>query len=300
MLDVEDLRTFIEVVDAGGVTPAAHRLGFSKSIVSRRLGRLESELGVQLLVRTTRGTGLTEAGAIFREHAGRVAAEIDAAREAISPEGDVRGRLRISLPLSFGTTQLAPVLAELASRNPKLQVHSAYSDRFVDLVGEGFDAAIRLGYLSDSSLVARRIAPIRGKLVASPAYIAARGAPRCPDELIHHDALMQGPQDWRLLRGGKTTIIHPQGRFLADNGQALLPAALAGLGIAMLPDFLTDPHVATGALVPVVTDYGVPEAGLFVVRPPGDHVSRKVRVLIDILVETFGSAVSSVSVVDSA
>jgi DNA-binding transcriptional LysR family regulator len=300
MLDVEDLRTFIEVVDAGGVTPAAHRLGFSKSIVSRRLARLESELGVQLLVRTTRGTGLTEAGATFREHAERVAAEIDAAREAISPEGDVRGRLRISLPLSFGTTQLAPVLAELASRHPKLQVHAAYSDRFVDLVAEGFDAAIRLGYLPDSSLVARRIAPIRGKLVASPAYIAARGAPRCPDELIHHEAPMQGPQDWRLLQGGKVIIIHPQGRFLADNGQALLPAALAGLGIAMLPDFLTDPHVATGALVPVVTDYAVPEAGLFVVRPPGDHVPRKVRVLTDILIETFVSGASSVNEVVSA
>jgi DNA-binding transcriptional LysR family regulator len=296
MLDVEDLRTFIEVVDAGGVTPAAHRLGLSKSIVSRRLARLESELGVQLLVRTTRGTGLTEAGATFREHAGRVAAEIDAAREAISPEGDVRGRFRVSLPLSFGATHLAPVLAELASRHPKLQVHAAYSDRFVDLVGEGFDAAIRLGYLPDSSLVARRIAPIRGKLVASPAYIAARGAPRSPDELIHHEALMQGPRDWRLLHGDKVISIHPQGRFLADNGQALVSAALAGLGIAMLPDFLTDPHVATGALVPVVTDYTVPEAGLFVVRPPGDHVPRKVRVLTDILIETFSSAARRVSV----
>ena len=229
-----------------------------------------------------------------------VAAEIDAAREALSPEGDVRGRLRISLPLSFGATHLAPVLAELASRHPKLQVHAAYSDRFVDLVSEGFDAAVRLGYLPDSSLVARRIAPIRGKLVASPAYIAARGAPRSPDELIHHEALMQGPRDWRLLHGDKVISIHPQGRFLADNGQALVSAALAGLGIAMLPDFLTDPHVATGALVPVVTDYTVPEAGLFVVRPPGDHVPRKVRVLTDILIETFSSAASRVNVAVSA
>jgi DNA-binding transcriptional LysR family regulator len=292
MLDFEDIRTFIEVVDTGGLTPAAHRLGLSKSIVSRRLGRLESELGVQLLVRTTRGTGLTEAGATFREHAGRVAAEIDAAREAISPEGDVRGRLRVSLPLSFGATDLAPVLAELARRHPKLQVHAAYSDRFVDLVSEGFDAAIRLGYLPDSSLVARRIAPIRGKLVASPAYVAARGAPQSPGELIHHEALMQGPRDWRLLHEDKEICIHPQGRFIADNGQALVSAALAGLGIAMLPDFLTDPHIATGALVPVVTDYTVPEAGLFVVRPPGNPVPRNVRVLTDILIETFASAAS--------
>jgi DNA-binding transcriptional LysR family regulator len=300
MLDVEDLRTFIEVVDAGGLTPASHRLGLSKSIVSRRLARLESELGAQLLVRTTRGIGLTEAGATFREHAGRVVAEIDAAREAISPEGDVRGRLRISVPLSFGATRLAPVLAELASRHPKLHVHAAYTDRFVDLVSEGFDAAVRLGYLPDSSLVDRRIAPIRGKLLASPAYIAARGAPRSPDDLIHHEALMQGPREWRLLHGDEVISFHPQGRFLADNGQALVAAALAGLGIAMLPDFLTDPHVATGALVPVVADYAVPEAGLFVVRPAGDCVPRKVRVLTDILIETFSSAASRVNVADSA
>src|SRR5258708_14534689 len=248
MLDVEDLRTFIEVVDAGGLARAAPGLGRWRSIVSRGLARLESELGAQLLVRTTRGIGLQEAGATFREHAGRVAAEIDAAREAISPEGDVRGRLGISVPLSFGAIQLAPVLAELASRHPKLQVHAAYSDRFVDLVSEGFDAAIRLGFLPDSSLVARRIAPIRGKLVASPAYIAARGAPQSPDELIHHEALMQGPREWRLLHGDEVISIRPQGRFLADNGQALVAAALAGVGSPVLRDFRPCPHGAPTAL----------------------------------------------------
>jgi DNA-binding transcriptional LysR family regulator len=222
-------------VDAGGFTPAAHRLVLSKSIVSRRLARLEDELGVQLLVRTTRGIGLTEAGATFREHAVRVAAEIDAAREAISPEGDVRGRLRIAVPLSFGTTHLAPVLAELARRHPRLQVHAAYSDRFVDLVGEGFDAALRLGYLPDSSLVARRIAPIRGKIVASPAYIDSHGAPRAPEELVHHESLLQRPGDWQFRHGDKVINVRPQGRFVADSGQALVAAALAGLGIAMLP-----------------------------------------------------------------
>jgi DNA-binding transcriptional LysR family regulator len=285
MLDVEDLQTFIEVVDAGGLTPAAHRLGLSKSIVSRRLARLENELGVQLLVRTTRGIGLTEAGATFREHAARVATEIDAAREALSPEGDVRGRLRIAVPLSFGATHLAPVLAELARRHPRLQIHSAYSDRFVDLVGEGFDAAIRLGYLPDSSLVARRIAPIRGKIVASPAYIDSHGALRSPDELVHHESLVQRPGDWRFLHGGSVINVRPQGRFVADNGQALVAAALAGLGIAMLPDFLTDMHVATGALVPLLTEYPLLEAGLFVVRPRGDHVPRKVRILTEIVIE---------------
>jgi DNA-binding transcriptional LysR family regulator len=289
MLDLEDLQIFIEVVDAGGLTPAAHRLVLSKSIVSRRLARLENELGAQLLVRTTRGIGLTEAGATFREHAVRVAAEIDAAREAISPDGDVRGRLRIAVPMSFGTTHLAPVLAELAKRHPRLQVHAAYNDRFVDLVGEGFDAAVRLGYLPDSSLVARRIAPIRGKIVASPAYINSHGAPRAPEELVDHESLLQRPGDWQFLHGDKVIDVRPQGRFVADSGQALVAAALAGLGIAMLPDFLTDPHVATGALVPLLTEYPLPEAGLFVVRPRGDPVPRKVRILTDIIIEIFSS-----------
>src|ERR1700759_2101920 len=145
-MDNEDLRTLVDVADAGGVSSAARRLGVSKSIVSRRLFRLEAELGVQLLPRTTRGAALTEAGVPFREHAARVRAEIDAALEAILPAGELRGRLRIAAPLSFGPTHLAPVLAELARRQPLLHVHASYSDRFVDLVGEGFDCAVRVGY----------------------------------------------------------------------------------------------------------------------------------------------------------
>jgi DNA-binding transcriptional LysR family regulator len=288
MIDLEDLRTFVEVADAGGVSAAARRLGLSKSIVSRRLVRLEEELGVQLLSRTTRGAALTEAGATFREHASRVTAELDMARDAISPEGDVRGRLRIAAPLSFGPTHLAPVLAELARRHPQLQVHAVYADRFVDLVGEGFDAAVRVGYLADSNLVVRRIAPIRGKFVASPTYIEAHGAPVTPGDLANHEALMQGTEPWRMMSDSKAITVRVQGRFKADNGEALVAAALAGIGIGMIPDVLIDHHVTSGALVPVLVDYPPPEAGLYVVRPPGDFPPRKVRALIDILVEQFG------------
>lgn len=288
MADLEDLRTFVEVADAGGVTAAARRLGLPKSIVSRRLVRLERELGAQLLARTTRGAALTEAGASFREHAARVVAELEVAREALSPDGEVSGRLRVAAPLTFGPTHLAPVLAELALRHPKLHVHAAYSDRFVDLVGEGFDAAVRLGYLPDSNLVARRIAPLSGKCVASPAYVMARGAPRTPEELQQHEFLMQGTESWRFVSGDRTITVRPQGRFKADNGVALAAAALAGLGIAALPDFLIDEYIASGALVPVLVDYPPPEAGLYVVRPPGRFAPRKVRVLIDILIERFG------------
>lgn len=290
MPDTEDLRTFVEVADAGGLSPAARRLGLSKSIVSRRLVRLEDELGVQLLARTTRGAVLTEAGATFREHAGRVTAELDNARDALRPEGDLTGRLRIAAPLSFGPTHVAPVVAELARRHPRLHVHASYSDRFVDLIGEGFDAAVRVGYLVDSNLVARRVAPLRGSFVASPDYIRARGAPLKPADLAEHEALMQGTETWRVVSGGKIVTVGVRGRFKADNGEALLAAALAGLGIAALPDFLIDPHIERGSLVPVLVDYPPPEAGVYVLRPPGNYPPRKVRALIDIMVERFGAS----------
>ena len=288
MLDLEDLQTFIEVADAGGVSPAARRLGISKSIVSRRLFRLEAELGVQLLARTTRGAALTEAGVTFRDHAARVCAEIDVARETILPAGNLRGRLRMAAPLSFGLTHLAPVLAELARRHPLLSVHASYSDRFVDLVGEGFDCAVRVGYLADSNLIARRVGPIHGRLVASPDYIKEHGAPDTPDELLLHQALMQGTEAWQFVDGDKTTTIHPQGRFKADNGVALAAAAVAGLGIAALPDFLTEKYLASGTLVPVVTRYPLPEGGIYVVRPPGEHPARKIQVLTELMIEHFG------------
>lgn len=284
-MDIEDLRTFVEVADAGGVSAAARRLGVSKSIVSRRLFRLEGELGVQLLARTTRGAALTEAGIAFRDHAARVGAEIDAARETIQPTGDLTGRLRVAMPLTFGPTHLAPVLAELACRHPRLHIHSSYSDRFVDLIAEGFDCAIRVGLLQDSNMVARRVGTIHAKFLASPNYIAANGAPEAPEDIILHQALMQGTEAWQFMDGDKVVTINPQGRYKADNGIALAAAAAAGLGVAWLPDCVTDPYVASGALVPIMTRYPPPSAGVYVVRPPGQHPSRKVRVLTDLLIE---------------
>ncbi|WP_312315808.1 LysR family transcriptional regulator [Stenotrophomonas sp.] len=289
-MDIEDLRTFVEVADAGGVSPAARRLGISKSIASRTLARLEAELGVQLLARTTRGAALTEAGALFREHAAKACAEIDQAREALQPEGELRGRLRIALPLTFGPTHFASVLAELAVRHPQLQVHTYYSDRFVDLVNEGFDCAIRAGYLADSSLVARCVGPLHGKLVASPAYIAANGAPETPEELAQHEALMQGTEPWQFVDGDKVVTVRPQGRFKADNGTALAVAAIAGLGVAWLPDAIVEEHVANGTLQVVMPRYPPPSAGIYVIRPPGRHPSRKVRVLTELLIECFDQA----------
>lgn len=284
-MDIEDLQTFVEVADAGGVSAAARRLGVAKSVVSRRLSRLEGELGVQLLARTTRGAALTEAGVAFRDHAARVGAEIDAARETIQPTGDLIGRLRVAMPLTFGPTHLAPVLAELARRHPRLQISSSYSDRFVDLIAEGFDCAIRVGVLQDSNMVARRVGTIHAKFLASPDYIKAHGSPQAPEEIVLYQSLMQGTEAWQFIDGDKIVTINPQGRYKADNGIALAAAAAAGLGLAWLPDCVTDPYVASGALVPIMTRYPPPSAGVYVVRPPGQHPSRKVRILTELLIE---------------
>ncbi len=286
-MDIDDLRTFVEVADAGGVSPAARRLGVSKSIVSRRLSRLEAELGVQLLARSTRGAALTEAGAIFRDHAARAGAEIDVARETILPAGELRGRLRVSAPLTFGPTHFAPVLAEMARRHPRLHLQTCYTDRFVDLIAEGYDCAIRVGYLQDSNLIARRIGPMYGRLLASPTYIEAHGAPETPDELVAHQALMQGTESWQLMDGDRVVTVRPQGRFKADNGTALIAAAVAGLGVAYLPDGLSHDYVASGALVPVMTRHLPPPAGVYVVRPPSQHPARKIRELTELLIEYY-------------
>ncbi|MEQ7918492.1 LysR family transcriptional regulator [Xanthomonas sp. WHRI 1810A] len=289
-MDIEALHTFVEVADAGGLSPAALRLGVSKSIVSRRLARLEAELGIQLLARTTRGAALTEAGATFRDYAARVCTEIDNARETLMPTGALRGRLRVAVPLSFGPTHFAPMLAEMARRHPQLQLQTCYSDRFVDLIAEGFDCAIRVGYLPDSNLIARCIGPVYTKLVASPDYVKTTGAPESPAQLADHEALMQGTETWQFLEGDKVITVRPRGRFKADNGTALVAAATAGLGIAYLPDCLTHDHLISGALVPIMTGYPPPPAGAYVVRPPGQHPARKIRVLIDLLIESFGQS----------
>lgn len=285
MLDIDDLQTFVEVANAGGVSPAARRLGVSKSIVSRRLSRLEEDLGIQLLARTTRGAALTEAGAIFRDHAARICAELDLARETILPSGELRGLLRIAAPLTFGPTHLAPVFAQMALRHPRLHVSTSYTDRFVDIISEGFDCAVRVGFLPDSNLIARKVAPLYARLVATPEYLKKNGTPETADDLLSHEALLQGTESWRMLEAGKLITVRPQGRFKADNGAALLAGALAGLGILAIPDFLIEEHLASGALTTVLPNYPMPEFGVYVVRPPTSHPARKIRVLTELLIE---------------
>jgi DNA-binding transcriptional LysR family regulator len=289
MPNVEDIRAFCEVAYSGSLTRAALRLGMSKSMVSRRLARLEAELGTRLLARSTRGLSLTEAGADFRPYAERMVAELQAARDALSRQGEATGRLRITAPLSFGNSHLAPVLAELAIRHPRLEISTSYSDRVVDIVGEGFDVAVRIGHLPDSSLIARRITSVRGVAVASPAYLARRGTPRTPAELAGHEAILHGDSVWPFRHAGRTITVRPRGRFAADSGSAEVAAVVAGLGLNVMPAFLVGPAIGRGELVTLLDDYEIPEAGLYVVRPPpAEPVPNKIRALTDIMLEKFG------------
>ncbi|MDP9857525.1 LysR family transcriptional regulator [Agrobacterium sp. CR_3] len=287
MISFEDMQTFVEVADGGGITVAARRLGLPKSIVSRRLVRLESELGVQLLARTTRGASLTEAGVSFREHAARMCLEMDIAREEMLPTGELRGRLRVAAPSSFGPGHFAPALAELARQHPLLQLHAHYSDRYVDLVAEGFDCGIRVGYLQDSNLTARKIGAFAAGLFASPEYLRIHGVPQKPSDLLEHQAILQGTESWKVSDGTKTVVVNGQGRFKADSASGIAEGTAAGLGVAALPVVIAQSYLDARTLVPILSEYSLPEIGVYIVRPPGSHVSRKVRVLIEFFVERF-------------
>lgn len=293
MPDLEDIRAFVAVLDAGGLSRAADRLGVSKSVISRRIGRLEEGLGTRLIHRTTRGLSPTEAGAEFKVRGERILADLDEAVDVVArQQGEIAGRLRVALPLSFGVRHVAPLLADLARAHPRLEIEAAYSDRYVDLVAERFDCALRVGRLADSSLIARRIAPIHSVLVASPAYLARAGTPATPEDLAGHDGLIYtGGSDrdvWHLKVGRRTVTVRPRARFFADSGDALMTAAIAGLGIAPIPRFLVSEAVEAGQIVPVLHDCSLPEAALHAVRPPGPHVPARVRLFFDAVTDRFG------------
>lgn len=291
MTDLEDMRYFVEVLEQGGFNRAADRLGVSKSIVSRRISAMEADLGVRLLNRSTQGISPTEAGIEFRLHAEQILASFAEARQAVLREsGEMVGRLRVSAPLAFGVRHVAPVLSAMAESHPRLEIDASFSDRIVDIMGERFDAAIRVGELRDSSLVARRVAPIRGLLVASPDYLARRGRPLVPNDLRGHDCLIYSgtlSPDWKLRDGKKQISIRPNGRLRSDSGEALVRWATAGLGVANLPSFLMNRELEEGRLETILDDYAPPDYGVYVVRPPGTGVPAKVRALIDNLVAHF-------------
>lgn len=293
MDDINAYLVFARVVEEGSFTAAAERLGESKSAVSKQISRLEDGLGTRLLNRTTRRMSLTEAGAIFYERVRRVVEEVEEARVAVSQlQAAPRGTLRISAPVSFGMSHIAPVLPDFMARYPDLQVDIALTDHQVDLVEEGIDVAVRIGALTDTSLIARRIREYRRLVLASPGYWKKYGMPEHPSELSDHQCLtyayFTGGRTWRMgdPAGGEITV-RVGGRMNANNGEILVRAAEAGLGIIQSPIFLCEDSMAAGKLVPALESFEFEPVGLHAVFPHARNLSTKVRVFVDFLVEKF-------------
>lgn len=284
---------FARVVDAGGFSAAARELGLSKSAVSKQVSALEDKLGARLLHRTTRRMSLTEAGAALLERGRRVLAEAEEAEALVGAlQAEPRGTLRVNAPMTFGTMHLGPAISDFLALHGAVTVDLGLDDRFIDLVDEGWDVAIRIGRLADSSLVARKLAAARRVIVASPGYLAARGAPQRLDDLLRHDCLcysyMTAGEEWRFDGPDGEESVRVVGRLHANNGEILRAAVCAGAGIATLPTFICGPDIASGRLVRVLPQYEVRGSGIYAVWPPGRHLTAKVRAFVDFLAERFG------------
>ncbi len=287
--DLVDVIAFVRVVETGSFARAAERMALSKPVLSRRVARLEQQLGARLLTRTSRGAQPTEIGREYHARASNVLAELEAAREVVAQAvTHVAGPIRLSAPLSFGILHLNPVLAEFARDHPQVELDVEYEDRAVDLTGGGYDLAIRIGNLPDSSLIARRIAPVRKVAVASPSYLDRMGRPASPSDLSGHDVLLYGPEQWRFRTPAGWETVRGRVRARGNNGEFLRELAAGGLGICILPSFLASPAIASGAVEVVLRDFPLEEAGLHVVMPPGRASTARVRALVDRLAEKFG------------
>ena len=296
MLDrLTGLQVFTKVATLGSLTGAAHALGMSQTMATKHMAALESRLGVKLLHRTTRRLTLTEAGRRYLEAAERVLADVEEADAAVSADTvEVRGTLRLNAPVSFGIREIAPLLAELAARHPALAIDLGLNDRYVDLIEEGWDLVIRIGELKSSSLIAKKLAPCSVVLCAAPSYLARRGTPKTVDDLARHDCLgytlsrTVGADRWSFGPGGKVAVAI-KGTLKANNGDALVAAARAGLGIIYTPTFLIAEDLHEGRLVPIDLDHAVVALeGIFAVYPADRRPPAKVRATIDFLAEKFG------------
>jgi len=287
MSQLDDMRILVEVAQRGSFSAASARLGLTKQLVSRRVMALEDRLGVQLLVRTTRRLALTELGQDYVERARRIIADVDEADRAMASHvAAPRGTLRVSAPLSFGRSHLSSPFAGFLALHPGVRVELDMTDRPVDLLAEGYDLAIRIGNLVDSTLVARRIATIELVSCASPAYLARAGTPATIADLQSHECLEyrhSRGSAWMLAVEGKTEMVPVRGRYLANNGDVLRDAALTGLGLVQLPTFIIADDLASGRLVPIMPAYAPPPTAAYVVHPAHRQRSSLVRAFSDFL-----------------
>jgi DNA-binding transcriptional LysR family regulator len=289
-----DIAVFVRVVERGSFTLAADDLEISRAAASKYVSRLEQRLGARLLQRTTRRLSLTEAGAALFEASRGALERIEEAQGAIARfQAEPRGRLRVSAPMSFGILHLGPVLAGFTREHPHVSLDLSFDDRYVNLVEEGFDVAIRIGRLADSSLVARKLAATRLVVCASPSYLAEHGEPEVPEDLAAHNCLLYSylatANVWRFVApDGREIPVAVGGNLRANNGIVEAEAAVAAMGILMTPTFYVGPLIRAGRLKRILTAYRMPEIGIHAVYPQREHVPPKVRVFVEFLAKRFG------------
>ncbi len=292
--DLARLRAFVQVFEAGGFSAAARAHGRSKALLSKYVTDLEDELGVRLMNRTTRTLSLTEAGEAYYREVSQILAHLDDLDAEIANQTAApRGLLRVSAPRNFGETTLAPALCAFLRDNPEVSLDLRLEDRFVDLVDEGIDVALRISSLPDSSLIARKIADMRIIVCAAPEVIATHGIPSQPEALRNMPAIvdtnLSSQSNWRFHHDGRTISVPIGGRMRVNSPAAAAEAVAAGLGFAMLPAYLADPLIDANRAVSVLADFLPPPPGLHAVYPHRRHLAGKVRALIDHLVAWFAT-----------
>jgi len=281
------MRTFRTVVEMGGFSAAARRLGLSKAAVSKQVAELEAHFGTTLLHRTTRRLNATDAGRRYFDNCVRLLDELsEVEAEVRTSQAEPSGRLRISAPINFGNAVLGPVICAIAQRYPKLEIQVELNDRFVDLIEEGFDVALRIRTnLPDSSLIARRLCQITRSVCAAPSYLKRMGTPKTPEELKAHACLIYtlstSPYDWKFLSGNKNVTVRVSGGIQSNNGQFLMSFLHAGMGIALLPDFTVGEDIRAGRLKPILENYETEPHDLYLVYPANRHQSPKLRAFMD-------------------
>jgi DNA-binding transcriptional LysR family regulator len=289
-----DIEAFTAVVEAGTFSAAGERLGVAKSVVSRRVSQLEKRLGSRLLYRTTRRLSLTDSGRNFYQRAAQILADLDDAEQGVTEETTgLRGSLKLAAPLSFGLNHLSDAIADFLVEHPAIELNLDLNDRNINLVEEGFDMAVRIGELEDSTLVARRLGTVRSVSCASRSYLERHGEPAHPDELQQHIGLQYSNISYRQqwcyqAPDGKTVFARPQIRIRANNGEALAAAATAGLGITSGPTFILGRYIKEGSLVTVLNEYRRPAVGIYALYPPGRLVPRRIQAFSDFLADRFG------------
>ena len=284
---------FVAVVEKGKFSAAAQSLGVSKSAVSKRINQLENHLGVRLLHRTTRKLSLTEAGARYYEHAAKALRAASKAEDAVTElQGEPQGKLKISSPMSFGRLHVAPLIPRFLQRYPKLQIDLVMDDKNIDLVAVGVDVAIRAGDMPNSTLIARKLAPLRQVLCACPSYIKRYGMPVTPSELCNHNCILFSysgdANEWTLNKDGQSDVVMVSGSYRVNNSEAILEALLDGIGIGRLPTFVAGPDLKAGNLVRVLDSYHLPNHTFYAVFPEREYMPAKVRAFLDFSVEYFG------------